>query len=129
MFMKQAYFTYQYYGNVYSNLNVIFKILLMNNCYLFLSLTFLVLACRKDNSLTNFKDDTSITNPYGSWKLLSKEDYSTNAVIYKDQEVNSYCSNRTPCDVILNFNRINTTDSITGHTITNEISGSFSYDG
>lgn len=85
-------------------------------------------SCTKDASIQYFQDDASINTVYGTWKLVSRENYATGEVFYKDQnDVQPYCNNAASCDIILTFLRNNLTDSLTGHTITNQVSGIFTF--
>ena len=102
-----------------------------------MKITFLVLTCflfsfscskeNTDKSLT-IKDDLTIKTVYGRWKLLSKDNLVTNKSIYKTpDQIESFCNTRRICDIILTFSGSAANDTITGHTITNEIFGSFSF--
>jgi hypothetical protein len=96
---------------------------------LFLALLSLLLfACNKSGGPIIIKDDTAIKDVYGSWRLVSRENYTTGEVFYKDAQVQRYCRTTNQCDVIINLSKGNPTDIITGHTITNVISGSFRFD-
>ena len=74
-------------------------------------------------------DNPSIADPYGTWKFVSRENFSTNEVFYKDADVSRWCNGGTrPCDVILTFAKGDTADIISGHTITNIMGGAFLFD-
>jgi hypothetical protein len=84
-------------------------------------------SCTKE-SIRYFQDDTTLSTPYGTWKLISRENYATNQVFYKEQsDVQGYCNNPASCDIILTFSRVNSADIITGHTITNTVTGDFTF--
>lgn len=87
-------------------------------------------SCRKDaNDIMDFTDDPSYADPYGTWKLISKENHVTNEVIYKDlNDVQGFCTFIRPCDIVLVFSRVNSDNKIAGHTITNTVSGGFSFE-
>jgi hypothetical protein len=85
-------------------------------------------SCKKD-SILSFQDDPSITSVYGTWKLISRENYYTNEVFYKQTaDVQGYCNSSRACDIILTFSKINSENKISGHTITNEVYGEFTFD-
>lgn len=93
--------------------------------YITLSLV-LISSCRKD-SIPNFQDDGS-GNLYGTWKLVSKENYVTNQVSYKDpNDVQPYCNSSRPCDIIFTLAPGSAKDILNGHTITNVVSGQFTF--
>ena len=95
---------------------------------LYLAFLVTVYSCHKE-SILEFRDDPSIPTLYGTWKLVSTENFSTNQVAYKDpSDVQPYCDGSIPCDVILTLERTNSKNKITGHTITNEIFGEFTFD-
>jgi hypothetical protein len=70
-------------------------------------------------SKLNFKDDSSIININGSWKVLSYADYKINSVTLKS-DVQSL-----GMDVILTFNN----DSLYGINTRNEIQGNYTLSG
>ena len=93
------------------------------------ALTFL--ACTKEDigRPIEVKDNLAIQTVYGTWKLISREDYRTNQAFYKDfSDAQGYCNGLRSCDILLMFYKIDATDSITGHTINIEVFGSFSFD-
>jgi hypothetical protein len=99
------------------------------NLFLF-GLFFLVLAgCSKDESIRDLTDDSSVSSPYGTWKLVSRENYATNQVFFKEPgDVQPYCNTGSSCDIVLTLSRGTATDLISGHTITNTIGGNFNFD-
>ena len=101
----------------------------MRKPFLYIAIVLIIISgsCTKE-SIQYFQDDTSLDAPYGSWKLVSRENYATNQVFYKDQnDVQRYCNNPAGCDIILTFSRSNTANVISGHTITNEVYGDFTF--
>jgi hypothetical protein len=95
----------------------------MRRIYFFLLLAgMFIFSCSRDT-------DPSNGSIYGKWTLVSRENYSTNQVFYKDPNaVQAYCRSINPCDVIITLAKVNGTDTLTGHTITNELSGRFSFE-
>lgn len=90
----------------------------------------LFISCSKDeiNNPRDIVDDPSINTIYGNWKLVSRENYLTNEVFYKNPDnTGNFCNGRNECDVVLTLAKINITDSIEGHTISNIVFGSFSF--
>jgi hypothetical protein len=100
----------------------------MARLILFIAAGLFLFSCNKEKRLENFKDDPTILTVYGTWKLISRENYTTGEVIYKDPSVVQQCGSRTKCDIILNFVKASSGDSLYGHTIMNEVSGLFSFD-
>jgi hypothetical protein len=101
----------------------------MKKAFLYIILLLLTIcSCRKE-SILEFGNDPSITAIYGTWKLVSRENYATNQVFYKESaDIQPYCNGAMSCDVILTLERVNAKDKISGHTITNEIFGEFTFD-
>ena len=91
-------------------------------------LSLLMFACSKSGGPLVVTDDIGITDVYGSWRLVSRENYTTGEVFYKDAQAQSYCGTTNHCEVVINLAMGNPTDIITGHTITNIIYGSFRFD-
>jgi hypothetical protein len=80
-----------------------------------------ILSCSRDT-------DPSSVSIYGKWMLVSRENYSTSQVFYKDpNDVQGYCGAFIPCEVIITLAKVNGTNTLTGHTITNQVSGGFSF--
>ena len=82
---------------------------------------FLVTAsCEKEKINENFKDDPSIKNIDGKWKVVSYEDYEKASVTVKN-DVDSW----NGLDVTLTF----TTDSLYGYCTTNIVFGKYNLAG
>jgi len=77
-------------------------------------------SCEKDKINENFKDDTSISNIDGKWKVISYEDYEKASITVKT-DVDSW----NGMDVILTF----ATDSLYGYCTSNTIFGKYSIAG
>jgi hypothetical protein len=86
-----------------------------------------ILSCNKD-SIPDFNDDPAVENVYGTWRLVSRENYTTNQVFYKPSSVQSYCTTTRPCDVIFTLSKGTSKDILDGHTIVNSVSGAFTFD-
>jgi hypothetical protein len=87
-------------------------------------------SCTKNTSkgIQPVEDDLSLKTPFGTWRLVSREEFSTGNVFYKEpSDVNRYCQGSRRCDIILTFSGVDSTGAIVGHTITNEMSGAFSF--
>lgn len=85
-------------------------------------------GCAKE-SIREIGNDNSLRGPYGTWKLVSRENYATNQVFFPEPaDINFYCSKPSGCDVVLTLSPGSPSGVISGHTITNEISGSFTAD-
>jgi hypothetical protein len=107
------------------------KKLYMTTKLLFVILYAALASCTKSASkgIQPVEDDLSMRTPHGTWRLVSSENFSTEEAFYKDpSDVNPYCKAGRPCDIILTFSGTDSTGSIVGHTITNEMSGAFSFD-
>jgi hypothetical protein len=92
----------------------------MKKLLLFLSILIVTVSCDKERINDNFRDDPSIQNINGKWKVVSYEDFEK-ASVTKKSDVDSW----NGMDVILTF----ATDSLWGYCTTNAMSGKYSLSG
>jgi hypothetical protein len=77
----------------------------------------------EDVGINSFEDDSSITTLNGTWKVLSFEDISADAIEYKTQE------NSWDKDIVVTFNDNLNPKLVLGTVTTNSIEGEFEYIG
>jgi hypothetical protein len=77
-------------------------------------------SCDKEKINENFRDDSSIQNINGKWKVISYEDFEKGTITVKT-DVDSW----NGLDVILTFDN----DSLWGYCTTNSITGKYTLSG
>lgn len=80
----------------------------------------ITVSCEKSQLNYNFNDDPSIKSIYGTWVVVSYENYAKMAVVRKN-DVESW----NGMDVVLTFS----IDSLYGRNTTNTVSGNFTLSG
>jgi hypothetical protein len=78
------------------------------------------ISCEKEKADHNFRDDSSVSNINGKWKVVSYEDYERGSKTIKT-DVDSW----NGMDVIMTFSN----DSIWGYCTTNFMTGKYSLAG